>query len=337
MHHAHAKLAIESHAVTMNSKYFVSIIVSTLILFRINYGIAIIYIPPTEPVNTSCPSSQKICFTLNEWIERGTHSFTSGATVILLSGVHFINSTVNSLSIENVSSVTFSGQLYGKTIIECNNRLTFGFKFYNVNGVYISNVQFKLCAVLYDHNDIRADAISTIIATFNFALAFIKSQNITLNSVNITNGGALAAIDSKEESAFQIYNSMLSCTSFVIIQARCNLNIKKTSFQNVTNNKRYKLMINIALKVTFMDVTFQNNVIPLTIGYVEYTEFKGHVHRVHDNVRQLDNFRLNIALVSTNITLNRHCVLTNSSIQCSCGCNYLVAYVQHPLAWLQVA
>ena len=223
---------------------------------------------------------KKICFTLNEWIERGTHSITSGTAVILLSGVHFINSTVSSLSIKNISSVTFSGQLHGKTIIECNNGSRFGFKFYNVNGVYISNIQFKLCAVLYDHDDILADTISTIIIIlimpFNFALAFIKSQNIILNNVNTTNGGVLAAIDSKERSAFQIYNSILSCTSFVI-QARCNLNIKKTSFQNITDNERYKLKINLALNVSFTDVTFQNNAAPLTIEYVEYTEFKGHV------------------------------------------------------------
>ena len=39
-----------------------------------------------------------------------------------------------------------------------------------------------------------------------------------------------------------------------------------------------------------------------------------HTPRARDHVQQPDNFRLNIAFVSTNITLNGHDVLTNSSI-----------------------
>ena len=35
--------------------------------------------------------------------------------------------------------------------------------------------------------------------------------------------------------------------------------------------------------------------------------------RAHDNVQQLDDFCLNVAFVSTNITVNGHSVLTNSN------------------------
>ena len=255
--------------------YSVSI-VCLLLLFKtiLHQGVAVIYILPTEPANTPCPSNQNTCFTLNEWIENGTHPFTNGTTVSLLSGIHFINSTVNFLLIENVSSIIFSGQFHRETTVECNYRSIFGFKFYNVKEVIISNIQIKSCAVLCNT---RPDTFLAIINPFKFSLAFIKSQNVMLINMTITNGGVLVEIYDEEGSEFQIYNSMLSCSSFVI-QAGHKINIKRTSIQNILYNEHYVLEISSALNVNFTDVTFFNNAVPLRIGSVEYTEFRGFIH-----------------------------------------------------------
>ena len=102
-------------------KLSVSTIVTViaLLLSKIK-GSAIIYIPSTEPANTPCPSSQNVCFTLNEWIKSHTHPFANGTTVMLLSGIHFINSTLDSLLIKKVCHILFTGHPHEQTTVECS-------------------------------------------------------------------------------------------------------------------------------------------------------------------------------------------------------------------------
>ena len=217
----------------MNLKYSVSFIVTALLLFRI-FGITctVIYILPTEPIDTPCPSGQNTCFTLNKWIESSTHPFTNGMTVMLLGGIHFINSTLNFLLIENVASISFSGQLNRDTTVECNYRSRFGFKFYNIREVSISNIQIKSCTALYDTHTVTGVFV-------NLSLAFIESQHIMLTNVKISKGGVLAEIYSEEGSAFQIHSSMLNYSSFVIqAWSKLNICIERAPIQNIPNNKK---------------------------------------------------------------------------------------------------
>ena len=149
---------------------------------------------PTKPLNSPCPSAQDGCFTLNEKIESGNDLFINGTTVMLLCGTHFINSTINSLLIQHVSSIVFAGHPYEQTTIECNDR--FGFKFYNVKDVNISNLQFKFCAGIYN---------STEDTDISFTLIFIRSLNIMIDNAKISSGGVLGVVGSSEGSVFQTY------------------------------------------------------------------------------------------------------------------------------------
>lgn len=266
--------------------------ISALLVYKAISTSAITYVVPTKPL-TSCPSLQDDCFTLNEWIESGTHPFTNGTTVSLLGGIHFINSTLDSLLIQCVSSIVFTGDPQQQTTVECN--YGFAFKFYNVKDVNISNLHFKSCAAI--------DVYSTD-ADISFALMFIASYNILINSVEISNGGVLAVVGSNEGSTFQINSSTLvsgfylssvllsclqpekvqfidsNCSQLVMTQAtndHCfEFSMQRTSIQNVTGYNE-ALVIDSALKVSFMDVTFWNNSAPLMLVTGNLVEFKGHL------------------------------------------------------------
>ena len=88
---------------------------------------------------------------------------------MLLGGIHFINSTLNFMLIKYVSSIAFNGQLNREKTVECNYMSRFGFKFYNIREVSISNTQIKSCTALYDtHTDVFV----------SLSLSFIKSQHM---------------------------------------------------------------------------------------------------------------------------------------------------------------
>lgn len=246
-------------------------VVSTLLLLEgllLCHGTSVVYIPPTEPSRSSCPSDHGFCFTVNEWIENGTHPFTNSTTVVLQSGTHFINSTFHFLLVHQVSSIVLTGHPYEKTTIECNHGSRFGFKFYDVEEVNISNVQFKYCAVLY--KDVPYP--DYYVTSFNFTLAFVKSRNITVENTEIISAGVFAAIHSKQESAFRIDDSVL--TSGLLFDAECTLIMERTTIQNVTGYE-FNLFIFSALKVSFTDIVVRNNSAPLTIENVKHIEFKG--------------------------------------------------------------
>ena len=255
--------------------------ISALLLYNATSALAITYVVPTEPFNSSCPSRQGDCFTLNEWIESGTHLFINGSTVSLLSGIHSINSSLDFLLVQHVSSVIFTGHPHEQTTVECNYR--FAFKFYDVKEVNISNIQFKFCLAIDKSTE----------ADIGFTLMFIASYNILVNSIKICNGGVLAAVGSNEGSAFRINNSALitgfylssllqscllpekvqfidsNCSQLIMTQAindHCfEFSMQRTSIQNVTGDNA-ALAINSALKISFIDVIFWNNSAPLMLA-----------------------------------------------------------------------
>ena len=271
-------------------KYSVTInFASALLLYKtIYYTFAITYVVPTEPHNSSCPSPRDGCLTLNEWIENGTHPFTNGTTVILLSGTHVITST---LEIQTVSSIAFAGNPHDHTTVECNYNS--GFRFNNVKEVNVSNIEFKFCADIYIINEVD----------IRFTFVFINSYNIKIENVKISNGGVVAVVGSHKGSVFQVYSSTLvsgfylssllqscvmpervefvdsNCSKLVMIQTAndycLEFSMQRTSIQNVTGYDE-ALWINSALKISFTDVTFWNNSAPLMLVAGRLIEFKGH-------------------------------------------------------------
>ena len=84
--------------------------------------------PTDQPHNHYCDchlQTETDCHTLDEWISLGVdrssklNPFTSNTTVILLAGVHLINSTKSKLLIEGVHSLVLTGDK-SNTSITCN-------------------------------------------------------------------------------------------------------------------------------------------------------------------------------------------------------------------------
>ena len=110
-------------------------------------GSFVLYVLPTDysSNNVSCP--QNDCRTLNEWIESDLNLelITNEInTIVLLPGVHIINTTIESFSIEDSGSVVITSD--GEASVWCVSR--FLFDFFNVERIQISNVAFKLCGQL---------------------------------------------------------------------------------------------------------------------------------------------------------------------------------------------
>ena len=90
-----------------------------------------LYILPTDYLsnNVSCPQNDHDCHTLNEWIQGDLMNeiFTNGINaVVLLPGVHIIDTAKPGLFMEDIESIIFTG-VNGKTIVRCVNRFIFDF------------------------------------------------------------------------------------------------------------------------------------------------------------------------------------------------------------------
>ena len=101
---------------------------------------------PTDPPHThyDC-TSQTDCLTLNDWIRIGGSLFTNNNTMVLLDGVHFINSTKNDLVIRDIDSVILTSRKNNATVT-CAQE--FRFKFINCSHINVSTIVFNSC-VLY--------------------------------------------------------------------------------------------------------------------------------------------------------------------------------------------
>ena len=107
-------------------------------------GSSVLYVLPTDysSNNVSCP--QNDCHTLNEWIESdfNLELITNEVdTIVLLPGVHIVNTTRANLSIEDIGSLVITSD--GEASVWCISR--FIFDFFSVEQVEISNIMFKLC------------------------------------------------------------------------------------------------------------------------------------------------------------------------------------------------
>ena len=105
---------------------------------------------PTDQPHIHCDchlQTETDCHTLNEWIGVNESSkvslFTSHTTVILLAGVHLINST---LLIEDVHSLVLTGDKSNTTVTCIQN---FSIAFVSINHVSLSNITLNSCALRF--------------------------------------------------------------------------------------------------------------------------------------------------------------------------------------------
>ena len=157
---------------------------------------------PTDPPDASCPSAHEDCHTLNEWIENGTSHFTSNTTVVLLPGLHLINSTKDKLQMSNLHSVHITGQR-GETVVTC--LYDFGLYFYNIGNVRVTNITFRSCAF---NQTFRKTFYKTF--TMNVTLLLYAVQNVSVTNVRITGSGIVVfGMESYKRSTFQLQDSTI--------------------------------------------------------------------------------------------------------------------------------
>ena len=160
------------------------------------YTVTIHYIMPNEWTDSSNCSD---CHTLSEWIKSGTSPFTSDTTVVLLPGLHLINTTINWYLIKNINSLVLTGQ--GEATIECLHQ--FGFEFRRIKNITVSHVQFRSCGLINT-------LIINVPVTINSTLLLLNHQNISILDVNITYGGITVAVNVYREQKFKVQFKRIS-------------------------------------------------------------------------------------------------------------------------------
>ena len=240
--------------------------------------------------------------TLNEWIENGTSPFTNDTTVVLLPGLHLINSTRDRLITENKNyeffSIEFSGQQkFPQCRIVCLHY--FSFTFIDIQEVILTQVTLESCY------------LSIILADFSFS--FVK---ITFPGLNISNDENILIPDNASIEPFVFRFSEISIIrGYIEIHNTLNgiitpafpavINISDSIFQgtsiHVTSREQVKgiqwldmkrvamyrfsypaplLEISLVHGVIFTDIIFQNNYSPnlyiLGLRNITYVKFHGH-------------------------------------------------------------
>ena len=103
-------------------------------------------VKPTYPRSANCNCSMKnVCHTLSEWIDSGKNPFTNHTKVLLLAGVHLINSTIGKSLVKDLHSLAIIGE-QSETIILCNPGFTLELN--TCQNVSISHVIFNSCTLL---------------------------------------------------------------------------------------------------------------------------------------------------------------------------------------------
>ena len=131
------------------------IILSPVYAIEITSTSRTVCVRPTDQPHIQCDchlQTETDCRTLDEWISLGVdgssklNPFTSNTTVILLAGVHLINSTKNQLLIEDVHSLVLTGDKSNTTVTCIQD---FSIAFVNSNHVSLSNITINSCALRF--------------------------------------------------------------------------------------------------------------------------------------------------------------------------------------------
>ena len=215
-----------------------------------------LYIKPTNLVGFKCNE----CHTLNEWIKNGSSPFTNDTTVILLAGVHFINSTKDSLDIEDVHSLVITGE-QDQTTLYCGDDLKLNFKI--CVGINISQIKFNSCILTFSYlQDVKID--NTMI--FDGELQ-IKQHHPEVNECMIGE-----QIKNAKYINISISNSILHNSSINQVKTESDypsfscfqLDIYSVVIRNLKRlNSITAINIWVASMVKLSDITFCNNSSPL--------------------------------------------------------------------------
>ena len=227
-------------------------------------------LPSNHAADTSNCLNDFDCRTLNEWVENGTSPFTNDTMVVLLPGLHIINSTKGRLVTGNDSpeewlttTVGFIGE-QGYSIVKCLH--DFRFDFVNLKSVMISNISFTSCtlAVLYT---IRSSTnISDVQQNETYTEHMDKQFWGRIFMPFITYGLKLGT--SKLDSGVHILHVNFVDTS---VKVDCDVEglrvwllvMKRVTFERVRGSLAAALSIKFVVDVIFTDIIFRKNTSPL--------------------------------------------------------------------------
>ena len=260
-------------------------------------GSSLLHILPTDHLanNVSCP--QNYCCTLNEWIESNSNLFTNETTVVLLPGVHVINTTQTGLFIEDTKSIVFTG-INGKTIVWCINR--FIFEFLHYEGIEISNMVFRSCESLSFLQGRNIDVVNVTIEQggvnisnwqTDFELCMnsiihLHNLNITSNSTGIYYSAQTCARDYRHGCSSLVTLYLQNCTlnmAEISMVAHCTqIDVQQLRIKRISNGRvSSAFVIRDAIRVSLNDISFENNTTPTTLlrlsGNMSKIELKGHI------------------------------------------------------------
>ena len=244
-------------------------------------------IRPSIPQNDS--SSLNDGYSLDEWIESGISDNVTTLSLVLLPGVHLINTTRRRLLIENIDKLIITG-FQEKTIISCLHWCKF--ELINVKDVVLSNIKIQHCL---NHND-----------SMRFTLLVSCSRNLTMRGVALIPGrivvhqcerlsifsilsnlhiasGGIGIYNHPAESHFscltvKLLNSKLKNSSiFIKSQRQCTeFHMQEVIMTDFTRQMFPILSISSATKVAFYDLIVRNSSSSVLYVKADSLELKGH-------------------------------------------------------------
>ena len=263
----------------------------------------IICVRPTDPPNVHCACSppENDCYTLSEWIESGSNPFTNDTTVMLMAGIHLINSTKDRLVIENVQSLQFIA-MERETTVSCVNR--FSFNFIHAENVSLSNITFKYCAAMK----------SLYRKSLNSTLLLLETENVNISTVTIIGGGLLMYEKTSEPSTHILYDL------HIVYEGRGFYYVS----ERVVNPYKLKnpgsmYIENCTFKLSFVDMTFNLEY----IVYIDNVIIEGVIGSVNNHALYISSAKeltITDVIIQKNyspvlfvsadiITIYQHCLL----------------------------
>ena len=254
-----------------------------------------VYIRPTGSSSNSCPRFQSDCHTLNEWIESDSNLFKNDTKIMLLPGIHMINSTQEYLFTKNVHSVVFTGVSGNLTTVWCLNG--FMFSFIDIKNLKISNIVFKSCKAL---SGVKITETKVI----NSTLSFQDSRDVEIIGIDIEQGGIMIRQSELLCGIFNMHKLNITSNGIGIYSSITESDLEDDiEVENYNNGNCYRIFLrNSTLSMAMIKmVTYANVYIKRVVMKQTISPF-GCIHIYAHNLSLT-----NITVTKLIVPLPRHC------------------------------
>ena len=220
-----------------------------------------ICVRPTDQPYNQCDCHfqlQTDCHTLDEWIRMDRFSklqlnpFTSNTTVILLAGVHLINSTKNHLVIIDVHSLVLTGDKSNTSITTVTCIQDFSITFVDSNHVSLSTITLNSCALRFlNINNTQLINLSVINSRLVIT-QFLRKRDVEL--------GYHGTVDDKKQCKFRDNFDIIDSTFH-------NCHVDVNVYGRVLNSPLYTSCYQINLRGVLFKEMERLNSISITKAY----------------------------------------------------------------------